>query len=116
MILSLEEDSAIDQLLRGADIPPGIAPAKGELKTLALHFLLDHCKLGGAKWIQQFNFGFPLIGPVSQAGVYKIDPSAKDPHPIDEIWAGPRERFAKRAQSSGRLRGAELWDEACSRS
>ena len=82
------------------------------MKTLSHHFLLCHFELGGSRWIRQFNFGFPTTGVVSQTGVYKPDHTAPDPPSIESIWDGARGRFAKRAHSSGRLHGSELWSEA----
>ena len=111
-IRALVEDSKVDQLLWDADIHPDIAPATGKLKTLALHALLSHFDLGGAKWLQQFNFGFPIVGAVSQEGVYKPDPTIGDPPAISGIWAGAQERFTTRAKASGRLHATELWNEA----
>ena len=92
--------------------PDYIKTSTGKLQTVALAFLLRTFDLGGGNWIKQFTFGFPIIGDLSQEGVYPRDTSCKPALPIQDIWLGSQERFALRAKSSGYLHSQALWDEA----
>ena len=92
--------------------PSSIKPATGKLQTVAIAFLLGNFDLGGEKWIKQFTYGFPIIGNLSQEGVYPRDPSCSPPQPIRDIWTGAEERFTTRSQASGHLHAETLWNEA----
>ena len=63
--------------------------------------------------MKQFIFGFPLVGELSQCGVYP--PPRKDISPPigrAELLQGTEELFSSRACKSGFKNGQALWDEA----
>lgn len=79
------------------------------MKTLSHRFLLDRFRQGAIGG--SINSTLDSLSPAlfSHTGVYSLDPSVRDPPPIDTIWNGAHERFAKRARSSVRLHGSEHW-------
>ena len=94
-------------------------PNKGQrrpptLKTVALLHLMKNFGLGGDRWLQQFVFGFPIIGEMDQTGVYPRDDSKRPPPPLEGIWKDNQKRFMTRARASGFLNAQLLWDEAMS--
>ena len=91
---------------------PSIRSATGKLKSVAISALLDNFDLGGSAWMSQFTFGFPLVGDLSQEGVYPRDPSLAPAPPLDGIWTSSKQRFLTRSRASGFLNAETLWNEA----
>ena len=74
--------------------------------------MMGQLGLGGSRWLQQFAWGFPLIGTLSQTGVYPIGPkTGTAPGPVT-LGKFPAERFRTRAAASGFLNADTLWAEA----
>lgn len=61
--------------------PASIRSATGRLHTVALALLLKAFDLGGANWIEQFPYGFPIVSGLSQEGAYPRDTSRRPPRP-----------------------------------
>ena len=95
-------------------IPDRIRPASGFIKTVALTELLHQYGMKGATWMQQFIFGFDIIGSFSQRNVFPVNPKAKEPAPLDVVWGGNEERFSSRARSTPTAHSGSLWSEALS--
>ena len=98
-----------------AQIPPAIRPAAGKAKVTALLSLMKQASLGGQRWMNQFVFGFPLVGEISQLGVYP--PSRKEVSPPigrSELLQGTEEIFSSRSSKSGFENGQALRVEALS--
>ena len=47
------------------------------IDPVMLPHLFHNFGLGGAKWLKQIIFGFPITGLLSQKGAYAVDPRAK---------------------------------------
>ena len=62
--------------------------------------------------MQQFTFGFPIVGTLSQNGVYPTDASITQAPDLAAIWPLRAERFRNRAARSGRKDSLALWTEA----
>ena len=92
--------------------PPSIRSATGKMKSVAIAALLGNFDLGGSAWMTQFTFGFPLVGNLSQEGVYPRDPSLVPAPPIEGIWASSKQRYTTRSRASGFLSAETLWNEA----
>ena len=95
--------------------PSEVAPAKGQLKTVALLHHMRNFDLGGEEWLKQFAYGFPLVGARSQEGIYPKGASVCPPPSLDGIWSDSAERFTSRARHSGWLNAEALWTEAMER-
>ena len=81
-----------------AQTPDCISAATGELRTASLLTLSLNFNLGGRGWIKQFAYGIPLVGNLSQGGVYPRDtPRTSAPDPC-LIWAQSHVRLALRAK------------------
>ena len=52
--------------------PDSIGRVAGALKTVTITQLLNRYNMGDQNWMQQFIFGFLLIGILSQKGVFPI--------------------------------------------
>ena len=69
----------IHQKDRYNDVPDRIVGAAWKFKFLAFAMIMGQFQLGrgggGGRWIQQFVWGFPIDGALSQIGVYPIDKS-----------------------------------------
>ena len=63
------------QKIRGNAATPEIRTATGKMKSIATSALLDNYDLGGASWMARFTFGFPLVGNLSQDGIYPMGTS-----------------------------------------
>ena len=100
------------QQIWDATTSPSIKSATGKLKSVAISALLDNFDLGGSAWMSQFTFGFPLVGDLSQEGVFPRDPSLSPAPPIDGIWTSSKQRFLTRSKASGFLNADTLWKEA----
>ena len=68
--------------------------------------------MGGSAWVSQFTFGFPLVGDLSQEGVYPMGPSLAPAPPLGGIWTSSKQRFQTRPRESGFLNAETLWNEA----
>ena len=118
-----EQLSSLDKLIMEASslehswnalIPPEIAPAAGKLKLAAFMSLALQCDCGGSAWLQQFLFGFPLVGRLSQSHCYptKLKEASKKPVPIPKLFNTNASRFRDRASKSGFKNANALWSEA----
>ena len=76
--------------------------------------LMYQHNMGGSSWLQQFIFGFPLIGKLSQAHTFptKDKLSGSQPKKLDHILKSTGRRFSERAQKSGFKNAKHLWNEA----
>ena len=92
--------------------PQVLKPLKG-VNTLLLAFLMDRYGLKGQKWVKQLIFGFPIVGSLSQKGVYPID---EKEHKVlltpNELTSSAFARFRERATAANPPRFEELWSEA----
>ena len=97
-----------------ACILPEILPAADHLKTVALKQLMKECGIGGSRWLDQFAFGFPIAGVLSQKHLYptdeKVGPSAAIP--VTELFSTAGSRFRERSAKSGHKNAQQLWGEA----
>ena len=115
--------SALDKLVldpeeieaaRNSKIPTEIAPSSGKVKLAALMSLALQCGVGGSVWLQQFLFGFPLVGRLAQPQCFPVKQkeACKKPEPISKLFNSNRTRFADRASKSGFKNASALWAEA----
>ena len=109
--LTLECDNI--QRIWDAMAPPSIREATGDLKTATLAHLAESMGLGGGRWIRQFTYGFPLVGGLSQSGVYPRNDNLPPAPSVAGIWEGASKRFFERAAHSGATNATTLWAEAC---
>ena len=95
-------------------IPPSLAPAAGKLNTVALSQLMDLCGIAGQRWVDQFAFGFPITGVLSQK--HSFDPSTPEADILShmDLYRSAAQRFRDRAARSGYKNAPALWDEAIS--
>ena len=100
------------QRIWDAMAPPAIKPATGNLKSAALTRLAESLELGDGKWLRQFAYGFPLVGDLSQCGVYPRDDSLSPAPSTSGIWENASKRFQERAAHSGHANATTLWGEA----
>ena len=102
--------------MAGTTPPPETAPVAGRLKFAPPILLADQCGLGGSVWFQQFIFGFPLVGRLSQKYCYpaKLKGSLEKAEPLHKIPNACASRFADRANKSGHKNAQVLWGEALS--
>merc|ERR1712112_644887 len=72
------------------------------------------CDCGGSAWLQQFLFGSPLVGRLSQSHCYptKLEEASKNPVPIPKLFNTNASRFRDRASKSGFKNANALWSEA----
>ena len=77
--------------------------------SLALQF-----DMGGDIWIQQFLFGFELVGALSKKDSYPVNYKAtlKKPFPQHKLFNSSASRFRDRARKSGRKNAHALRAEA----
>ena len=68
--------------------------------------------VGGGEWIDQFFLGFPLVGTVSEEGVYPLKGDPPPPIPVDLLLEGAPERCRKRMSSRCSPHDDQLWREA----
>ena len=115
--------SALDELIQDASqteaewiklIPPETAPTAGKIQLAAFMSLSLQCQAGGSTWLQQFLFGFPLVGRLSQRHCYplKLKEALKKPEPTDKIFNTNEARFHDRSLKSGNKNAPTLWSEA----
>ena len=125
LILSFWEDqlTALDKLVSDSAetekawatlIPSQTAPATGKIHLPALMSLAIQCGTGGTSWLQQFLFGFPIVGRLAQPRCYplKLKESLKKPEPPSKLLNSTSCRFTERAKKSGFKNAKALWDEA----
>ena len=95
-------------------VPVQTAPAAGKLQLPALMALADQCGIGGSVWLQQFLFGFPLIGRLAQPRFYptELKDARKRAEPVSKSLKTTASRFADRAKKSGFGNAKALWGEA----
>ena len=125
--LSLQVDFWADQLKRvrllvdqAADlqqkwyqkVDPRIHSATGKFNFIAMMSLMDQYNLGGKSWLQQFVWGFPITGDLSQSGVYPTDPKVTPAPDPSGIWTDTTTRYQSRAKASGWPNADHLWKEA----
>ena len=115
--------SAVGKLVQAADqteklwldlIPTESMPVAGKLRIAPLILLADQCAVGGAVWLQQRLFGFPLVGRLSQHSCYpdKLKEARKHAEPIKKIMKTNFSRFQDSASKSGRVNAKALRGEA----
>ena len=70
--------------------------------------------MGGSAWLQQFIYGFQLVGNLSQGHTFPISDKVRGPKPkpLSEILQTNSRRFTGRAQKSGFKNAKLLWAEA----
>ena len=118
-----EQLSAVDKLILDSEeteaawnslIPSEIIPSTGKVKLAALMSLSLQCGAGGSVWLQQFLFGFPLVGRLAQPRCYptKQSEARKKPEPIPKLFNSNKARFTDRASKSGFKNASTLWSEA----
>ena len=125
--LSLQADFWKDQLARVKQVveqakdiqakwyqqvDPSIISATGKCNFIAMMSLMGQFNLGGKAWLQQFVWGFPIVGDLIQAGVYPTDPETKPAPGPASIWNEAETRYQTRARGSGWPNADHLWGEA----
>ena len=100
------------QNIRNAEPPPTIRSATGKLQSAALASLLRNFGPKCARRMAQFTYGFPLVGSLSQNGVYSRSQEVLPTPPVGRIWAKSSELFDDRANQSGYPNSRELWGDA----
>ena len=125
--LSLQVDFWTDQLARvklvveqASDlqrewyqkVDPRIHSATGKFNFIAMMSLMDQFNMGGKSRLQQFVWGLPITGDLSQAGVYPTDPKAQPAPDLSTIWNETATRYLTRAKGSGLPHADHLWTEA----
>ena len=95
-------------------IPPQTRPAAGKIQLPALMALASQCGIGGSIWLQQFLFGFPLVGRLAQPRCFPPHPRelAKKTDPVSKALRSSSDRFEERACKSGFKNAKALWNEA----
>ena len=86
-VWDLADNLTETQAIWGALTPECIASATGKLKTVPLLAPPLNFNLGGRDWIKQFTYGSPLVGNLSQDGVYPRGTSLNSAPDPSEIWA-----------------------------
>ena len=113
-VSDLVDSCSLAQSKWDACILPEILPAAGRLKTVAIRQLMGECGMGGSHWLDQFAFGFPITGVLSQKHLFPVDEKVdvKDTLPLAELFSSAGSRFRERAAKSGHKNSRLLWDEA----
>ena len=83
------------------------------MSVVGISAMAHQLNLGWAKWMNQFAFGFPLVGEISQEFSYRRGDSLHSPPGADDFWRGSESRFPMRARASGHVYSEALWDDAC---
>ena len=95
--------------------PPDCAYSTGDVNSVALTHLMDQWGIGGQRWLEQFVFGFDIVGTYSQSDLYPISKKKfAPPLDADAIWPEASERFRARARASGFKHDDRLWAEELS--
>ena len=61
------------QKIWGNAAPPEIRSDTRRMQSISISALLDNYGPGGSNWMAQFAYGFPVVGDISQDGVYPRD-------------------------------------------
>ena len=72
---NLADDLSETPMIWGARTPEFSASAAGKLKAVSLLEPSLNFHLGGRDRVEEFTYGPPLVGDLSQDGVYPRDPS-----------------------------------------
>ena len=91
---------------------PRIHSATGKFNFISMMSLMGQYNLGGKSWLQQFVWGFPITGDLSQAGVYPTGPKVTSAPDLSGIWTDTATRYQTRAKASGWPNADHLWNEA----
>ena len=91
---------------------PRITTATGKVNFIAMMSTMGQFDLGGARWPHQFVRGFPIIGDLSQSGIYPTDPKSQHAPDHSSLWTEIASRFRTRAGASGWPNADTLWQEA----
>ena len=68
----LVRSRALSQTKWNACIPGSISASAGNFQTVAAKQLLRHLNVGGAAWIGQFAYGFPIDGKLSHVFASRV--------------------------------------------
>ena len=93
-------------------VDPRIQSATGKFNFIDMMSLMAQFNLGGASWMQQCVWGFPITGGLSQTGVYPTDPEVTHAPDFSTIWQESKLRYQTREKDSGRSHADHLWKEA----
>ena len=112
-LASLAKRAEPTQAAWDALIPPTISYAAKGVRPAVLAPLLLSQGMGGANWLAQFVFGFPIVGELAQEGVFP-QTTKKLPPPItpDSLFTDATSRFIERSRHSASKNDAALWKEA----
>ena len=89
------------QQKRYQKVGPRIQSATGKFNFIAMMSLMGQVHTGGKSWAQQFVWGFPITGDLSQTGVYPTDPKVTSAPDFSTIWQESEFRYQTRAKASG---------------
>ena len=85
---------------------------QGKINLPLLAHMLNELGMGGQVWVRQFTEGFPVIGEISEPGVYPeqqcADPELK-PH---QLLTNAKYRLKARMKSVTDPHEGKLWDDA----
>ena len=76
---------------------------------MAAKQLLQQPNVGGAAWVGQFAYGFPIDGELSQAFLFPRGKKSDARIPVSGIFDSPASRFRERAAKSGLKNAAPMW-------
>ena len=77
-----------------------------------IRHLAEQFGIGGARWLDQFAFGFPITGMMSQKGVYTPEEPKNTAINPAVLFQTAATRFRERAAKSGHKNASQLWEEA----
>ena len=111
---SLISNCSLAQKKWDNSIAPEILTAAAKFRTVALKQLLRQHNLGGARWLGQFAFGFPITGSLSQRYTYDLADrdKLKDRIPRSQLFEAASLRFRERAAKYGHKDAQVIWGEA----
>ena len=93
-------------------IPGSISASSGKFQTVAVKTLLRQLNVGGEAWLDQFSFGFPITGKLSQSFLFPRGKKSADRLPLSAIFSSSAARFKVRAAKSGLKNAAPMRAEA----
>ena len=111
-VVELVKLSTPEQCRWNANIPESISAAAGKFQIVAVKKLLRQLGVGGEAWLDQFAFGFPITGKLSQRFLFPQAKKSTAGIPRDGLFSSAAARFRERAAKSGMKNAAPLWDEA----
>ena len=91
---------------------PRIHSATGKFNFISMMSLMGQYNIGGKSWLQQFVWGFPITGGLSQTGAYPTDPKAAPAPDPSEVWTETALRYQTRDKAPGWPHADHLWNEA----